>query len=447
MLKPLTIAEASLRLRDRSVSSAALTEAALDAIARESASLNAFITILADSARAAAAQADRELAAGQDRGALHGIPISLKDLIDVAGVPTTAGSRVRRAHLATTDAPIVRHLREAGAVIVGKTNLHEFALGTTSEDSAYGPVRHPLDSTRAAGGSSGGSAVSVATGMSLGSVGTDTGGSIRIPAAACGLVGLKPAFGEVDCEGIVPLSRRLDHAGPIVKTVQDARLLLEGLTGRILRVDSGTPALDGVRAAVLEPYFLDRLQPEVQRAFGHALDRFRAAGVRLSTTGLPHAALAPAIYLPLCLAEAAALHAATLEWQPDDYTPAVRLRLELGRYVRGEDYVRALEGAAVLRREVDEVLNGCDLLLLPTLAIVAPTLGAPTVRVGDRDESVRNVMLKLTQVFNLTGHPALTLPIRTPGDSLPVGLQLVARSTVRLLDLAAAFEQAISGHR
>jgi aspartyl-tRNA(Asn)/glutamyl-tRNA(Gln) amidotransferase subunit A len=447
MLKPLTIAEASLRLRDRSVSSAALTDAALDAIARDSARLNAFITVLGESARAAAAQADRELAAGQDRGALHGIPISLKDLIDVAGVPTTAASRVRRAHVATTDAPIVRRLREAGAVIVGKTNLHEFALGTTSEDSAYGPVRHPLDSSRVAGGSSGGSAVSVVTGMSLGSVGTDTGGSIRIPAAACGLVGLKPAFGEVDCEGIVPLSRRLDHAGPIVKTVQDARLLLDGVMGRFPPMDSAAPEPDGVHAAVLEPYFLDRLQPEVQHAFGHALDRLRAAGLRLSTAGLPHAALAPAIYLPLCLAEAAALHAATLEAQPDDYTPAVRLRFELGRYVRGEDYVRALEGAAVLRREVDAVLNGCDVVLLPTLAIVAPPLGAPTVRAGDRDESVRNIMLKLTQVFNLTGHPALTLPIRMSGGSLPVGLQLVASSTDRLLDLAAALEETISGER
>src|SRR6185503_17702214 len=195
------------------------TEQCLAVIRDRNPSLNAFITVFADSARDEARRADDEIAAGRYRGPLHGVPISLKDLIDVEGTPTTAASRVRDGHIANADAPIVTRLREAGAVLIGKNNLHEFALGTTNEDSAFGPARHPLDPARSPGGSSGGSAVSLASGMALASIGTDTGGSIRIPAAACGTVGLKPTWGELPADGVVPLSRTLDHVGPLTLTV------------------------------------------------------------------------------------------------------------------------------------------------------------------------------------------------------------------------------------
>ena len=240
----LTIVDAARRLRDGSLTSVALTEACLARIARDNERLNAFILVTADAARAQAAAADRELASGQDRGALHGIPIAIKDIVDIEGLPTTCASRVREGHVAEKDAAVVAHLRRAGAVITGKTNLHEFAMGTTNEDSAYGAARHPLDDTRSPGGSSGGSAIAVACGMSLGAVGTDTGGSIRIPSAACGLVGIKPAFNELSCDGVVPLSRSLDHVGPLARTVTDAWLLYDVMAGRDAPIypPAGAPA-------------------------------------------------------------------------------------------------------------------------------------------------------------------------------------------------------------
>jgi aspartyl-tRNA(Asn)/glutamyl-tRNA(Gln) amidotransferase subunit A len=440
----LTVAEAGRLLRGRTLRATDLADAALARIDADNARLNAFIAVTAEAARVQAARADAELAAGVDRGALHGIPISLKDLFDVEGLPTTAASRVREGHVATADAAIVRNLKRAGAVLVGKTNLHEFALGTTSEDSAFGPARHPVDPSRSPGGSSGGSAASVVAGMSFATVGSDTGGSIRIPAAACGLVGLKPAFGEVSCEGVVPLSRRLDHVGPLARTVADARLLFHVLAGRRTAAHGpDTASLSGLTAGLPRGYLFERLQDDVRAAFERALARLRGAGLDTRDVALPHAAETPAVYLTLCLAEAAAIHARTLEAMGDLYTKPVRLRLEMGRYIPGEDYVRALAGQRLLRAEVDAALAGVDVLVLPTLPIVAPPIGAATVRVGEADEPVRNIMLRLTQLFNLTRHPAITLPIGSSAEGLPIGLQIVGTATDRLLDVAEAFEAAL----
>jgi aspartyl-tRNA(Asn)/glutamyl-tRNA(Gln) amidotransferase subunit A len=439
-LSTLTLADAARGLRSDRYTSGDLTEAALARIEGENARLNAFITVTRDLARAQAAAADHALALGEDRGALHGIPISLKDLFDVEGLATTAASRVRDGHVASSDAPVIRRLRHAGAVFVGKTNLHEFALGTTSEDSAFGPVRHPRDPSRSPGGSSGGSAASVVAGMALATVGTDTGGSIRIPSAACGLVGFKPPFGAVPCDGVVPLSQTLDHVGPLAKTVEDARLLYLALSGEAASLSSA-PAIElaDVRAASLDGYFVARLQPAVRDSFDSALARLRDAGLQISTASIAHAADVPAIYVTICLAEAAALHARTLEDVPERYTKPVRHRLELGRYIPAEDYLRAQAGRNVLRSEVDEALRRHDVLLLPTMAIVAPPLGASTVEM-DGEEPVRSAMLRLTQPFNLSGHPAITLPVAASPEGLPVGLQLVGRETDRLLDIARAVE-------
>src|SRR5438874_3504852 len=227
----MTIEEFGRRLRAREITSAQVTEECLQRIEVDNARLNAFIRVTADEARRQAREADAEIAAGRDRGPLHGVPISIKDLLDIRGVPTTAASRVREGHVADRDAAAIAHLRQAGAVIVGKTNLHEFAFGTTNEDSAYGPARNPHDASRSPGGSSGGSAASVAAGMALATIGTDTGGSIRIPAAACGIVGLKPRHGELSTDGIVPLSRQLDHVGPLARSVADASLVYFALRG------------------------------------------------------------------------------------------------------------------------------------------------------------------------------------------------------------------------
>jgi aspartyl-tRNA(Asn)/glutamyl-tRNA(Gln) amidotransferase subunit A len=229
--EPHTIAELAHALKARETTVEAVVERCLQRVAERNVMLNAFITVFENEAREQARQADREIAAGRYRGPLHGVPLSLKDLFDVGGAATTAASRVRQGHVAEHDAPSVAALRDAGAIVIGKTNLHEFAFGTTNEDSAYGPARHPLDPSRSPGGSSGGSAASVADGMCFASMGTDTGGSIRIPSAVCGLVGLKPAVGELPTEGVVPLSTTLDHIGPLCRSVEDATIVYDALRG------------------------------------------------------------------------------------------------------------------------------------------------------------------------------------------------------------------------
>jgi aspartyl-tRNA(Asn)/glutamyl-tRNA(Gln) amidotransferase subunit A len=427
-----------------------LTEDALEAIRTLNPALNAFITVTSDEALASARQADKDIAAGRHRGPLHGIPVSLKDLIDTAGAPTTAGSKLRSDRIATADAPIVAYLREAGAVLMGKTNLHEFAFGTTSEDSGWGPARHPDDQSRSPGGSSGGSAIAVRTGMSIASLGTDTGGSIRIPAAACGIVGLKAGWGEISADGVVPLSRQLDHVGPLTRSVADAQVLYDILRGQpaAARASESPGAVSGFRFAVLDGYFMHRVSDGVERAFGDAVEALRQDGAGVASVAMPHAGDIAPVYLHLVLADGAAFHAATLERRPHAYTDNVRIRLEMGRYVLAEDYVRALQGRMVLQREVDCALEGVDAVLLPSLAIEAPTIGAATVAVRGGTEPVRNLMLRCTQLFNLTGHPAISIPCGTTGAGLPVGLQLVGRRglTEDLLRVARAVERTLQNH-
>ncbi len=445
-MKALTIESYAQGLRARQFSAAEQTAECLAAIAREHSRLNAFILVMDEEARRVARRMDDELAAGRDRGPLHGVPVSVKDLFDIAGTPTTAASRVREGHLATADAPAVVRLREAGAIIVGKTNLHEFAFGTTSDDSAFGAVRNPHDPTRSPGGSSGGSAVSVAAGMALATLGSDTGGSIRIPAAACGIVGLKPTYGEISLEGAVPLSRGLDHAGPLALTVMDAWIAYRALIGRSEGRPIPPTPVTGLKLAVLGPYFCDVLDDEVGGQFENALDALRAAGARVSEQRIEHAPLTSPAYMHITFGDAAAYHARSIETVPHLYTPAVRQRIELARYVLAEDYVRAQEVREALRHEVDAALAGNAALVLPTLPIPAPVIGASSVEVRGRQESVRALMLRLTQLFNLTGHPAISLPCGATAAGLPCGFQLVGArdETEGLLATAAAVAKVLS---
>jgi aspartyl-tRNA(Asn)/glutamyl-tRNA(Gln) amidotransferase subunit A len=350
---------------------------------------------------------------------------------------------VRDGHVATDDAEVITRIRQAGAVIVGKTNLHEFALGTTNEDSAFGPARNPHDATRSPGGSSGGSAASVAAGMALATIGTDTGGSIRIPAAACGLVGLKPGLGEIPTGGVVPLSRTLDHVGPLTYDVTDAWHMYHALAAQPAPRPLAAAPVSTIRLAVLPRYFCDLLDDEVRAAFDASLETLRKSGARIVAADIPHADSIAGIYLHLVLSDAAAYHAATLDELGDRYTKPVRLRLEMGRYILAEDYARALAGREALRREVDAALSGHDALILPTLPIPAPPIGAETVRVGATEAPVRNLMLRLTQLFNVTGHPAVSLPNGKTAGGLPCALQLVGAPgrTDPLLRLALAVER------
>ena len=430
------------------VKSEKLTEDCLSKIADLNPKLNAFIIVTGEAALADARKADKEIAAGRRIGPLHGIPISLKDLIDQQGLPTTAASLVRKDHVADRDATVTRLLRGAGVVFVGKTNLHEFAFGTTSEESAFGLVRNPHDSSRSPGGSSGGSAVSVATGMALGTVGTDTGGSIRIPAACCGIVGLKPEWGHVSASGVVPLSRQLDHVGPLAASVADAWLLYNAMQPDSDQIGDALEATDlnGLRLGRLTGYFADRLDEDVESRVGATIDRLRQRGTAVSEVGLAHAADIPTIYLHVSFGDAAEYHGRTMETRPQDYTKPVRLRLEMARCVLAEDYVRAMRGKTLIACEVDRALHGVDALVLPTLGIPAPPIGAQTMPVKGGSDTVRALMLRSTQAFNLSGHPAISIPCGQTRDGMPVGIQLVGHKgrTPALVQAALAVEAAIA---
>ena len=445
MTSPLpSIEQIAPQVRSGALSPIDLVRGCLDRI-ESRLELNAFITVMADSAVSAAVEAEREITAGRYRGPLHGIPISVKDLVDVAGTPTTSGSAVP-PRLPSQDAPIVRRLREAGAIIIGKTNLHEFAFGTTSEESAFGPVHHPKDPSKSPGGSSGGAAVALVEGMCFGSVGTDTGGSIRIPSAVCGTVGLKPTYGELPCDGIVPLSTTLDHVGPMARTIADVSLMFAAMDDA-RRPEPKPSSRRPMVLGVPEPYFCDRLNPEVRAALTRTRQALATAGHQVRTIAIEHASRTADVYLHIVLPEASWYHTPMLAAHADGYSPGVRLRLEMGRYLLAEDYVRAMHLRDVLRHAVDAALEGCDALLLPAQPIPAPDLGVATVDVDGTKEPVRAAMLRLTQLFNITGHPAIAFPAGTTENGWPIGMQLVGHlgAARQLMRVAARVEPYSTG--
>ena len=447
MPRPVDLRQAASLVERREVSPLELTRACLDRIEAGNADLCAFITVMRDQALVDAGRAEAEIAAGHYRGALHGIPVSVKDLVNVAGTPTTSGSSVPARH-PRHDAPVVANLRRAGAVIVGKTNLHEFAFGTTSDETAFGAVRNPHDRSRSAGGSSAGAAVALVEGMCFGSVGTDTGGSIRIPAAACGVTGLKPTLGEISTEDVVPLSTTCDHVGPLALTVVDTALMYFAMLDGDARAERLAPPADGqLWLGIPEDYFLDKLDDGTRAAFLDARTRLLSAGHSIAKVSVAHAARTADVYLHIVLPESSWYHAPVLADHADKYSPGVRLRLEMGRYILAEDYVRAMNGRTALRGAVDRALEGLDALVLPALAIAAPPLGAASVNVSGVQEPVRAMMLRLTQLFNITGHPAIAIPCGNGPDGLPRSVQLVGHrgGTERLLAVAAALERQISG--
>lgn len=417
----------------------------LERIAALNPTLNAFITVFDADAMDRARVLDEELRQGRSRGPLHGRIISIKDLIDVNGFPTTAASHVRAGHIARADAAVVSRLREAGAVIIGKTNLHEFALGTTSDESAFGPVRNPRDPSRSPGGSSGGSAAAVAAGMGWASIGTDTGGSIRIPASACGVVGLKPTFGEIPTVGVVPLSVSLDHVGPLAENVSDAWSIYDVLAGAV-RPRASSHAIDNVRLGKLGGYFLEKLDADVRARFEEALNRLKDAGASIVDSDLGRLPDVPLTYVNVVLPEAYAYHEEALAKAPEAFGRSIRSRLEMGAQISRDDYVRAQRDRVQLRTAVDKALSSCDVLVLPTMPIPPQKIGAATAMIGGVEEPLRPLTLRLTQLFNLTGHPAISLPCGETCEGLPCGLQLVGRrqQTAELLTIALSCEAFVS---
>ncbi|MGH9775166.1 MAG: amidase [Candidatus Acidiferrales bacterium] len=458
----LTIEEAADLLRRKKISPVELVEDALARIARIEPRLNAFITVTAEQARRAARRAEREIMRGGARGALHGIPITLKDNIETRGVRTTAGSKILARFVPKKDAAIAERLARAGAILLGKTNLHEFAYGVTTENPHYGATRNPWAGERIAGGSSGGSAAALAAGIGFASVGTDTGGSIRIPAALCGIVGLKPTYGRVSCRGVVPLARTFDVAGPLARTARDAAMVLGTIAGADAQdsatVEMAVPnygrvlrgRLRGLRIGWPREYFFERVDGEVLRALEEVARTLGRLGAKVRRVSLPNIAEGDEPSTQIALAEATEFHEGA-GWFParaKDYGADVRKRLELGARVTAVQYMRSLEKRKIVSADFAAAFEKVDAILAPVTPIAAPRRGEKSVKIGGREESVRATLIRMNRPANFAGLPATSVPCGFTREGLPMGMQLIGRAweEATLLRIAHAFEQATEWH-
>lgn len=468
-----SIEEIGKLFRKRKLSPVELTNLMLGRIERLNPKLNVYLTVTAEMALAQAKKAENELFSPRgrkghhDRGPLHGIPISLKDNIYTKDVRTTAGSKILRDFVPQQDAGVVIALKTAGAVILGKTNLHEFAYGVTTNNPHFGATRNPWDLSRIPGGSSGGSAAAVAAGLCYGSIGTDTGGSIRIPAALCGIVGLKPNYRRISTEGVVPLSKQLDHVGPLARSSVDAALLLRAITPGIYIEGTSLKALipfgfRGVNEIRQKPprplhigipqdYFWDFIDPEVREIQWKAVQEARSSGVILHEFPCPsvHSWTEPSTHI--ALADATAFHQQS-GWFPGrsaEYGEDVRTRLEMGLEVRAADYLLALERRqmawlhlAHVRREPAGLV---DALAVPANPIAAPLIGQEEITIAGKSEPVRAALLRLHRPANFAEVPSVSVPCGFTSSGLPVGLQLIGPcwTEKKLLQLAHAFERAL----
>jgi aspartyl-tRNA(Asn)/glutamyl-tRNA(Gln) amidotransferase subunit A len=427
-LDNLTLSGALRLIQQKRISSSDLRNAALARIDLLNPEVHAFITVM------------RDEPASDNTPPLFGVPISVKDLYDTKGVRTTAGARIYADRIPDEDSRAVAKLRQAGAAIIGKTNLHEFAYGVTTINPHFGTALNPWDPERIPGGSSGGSAVAVALSMGLASLGTDTGGSIRIPASLCGIVGLKPTYGRVSTQGVVPLSWSLDHAGPMTKTVEDAALLLEVIADERIPVPKYTDALTGsvrdLRIGIPKAHFYENLDPDVASAVETALRAFERLGARMQDVDLPAGSTQLDTWIQIGAPEAYAYHERNLKEHGDMYGADVRTRLETGRALLSVNHVRAQQIRTMMQAECAKILQKCDLLITPTVPIPAP-------RINALDQTVIASLTRFTRYFNLTGLPAISVPCGFMPDGLPIGMQIAGRpfDEETVLRAAHAYEQ------
>ena len=453
-LTDLTIAEAGRQLRRRQCSAVGLVEATLRRIEATEPVTHAYALVLADRAQRAADQADRELARGLDRGPLHGIPFAVKDLCHMRGLPTEAGSRAMAGFEPDYDATVVRRLEDAGAIIVGKTVTHEFAYGVNVP-----PTRSPWCLECYPGGSSTGSGVAVSVRSAFGAIGTDTGGSIRIPAAINGIVGLKPTYGRVSRAGVVPLATSLDHVGPMTRTVADCAIVLQAIAGYD-RADPGSVdepvpdfrvgLADDARSLVIGVergyFFYEGVAADVRRAVEGALDTLRGQGATIVEVSLPELSFSAEVLMTILAAEAATLHRKLLRERPDDYDPATRLAIALGEFVPATHYLTAQRARTLIKRAMANLFNayGLDALLSPTMPLT--TVAQDALRAPRADYPGETPILSMIHHSfnaNVTGQPALSVPCGLAENGLPVGFQLLGRpfAEATLFRLAHAYER------
>jgi aspartyl-tRNA(Asn)/glutamyl-tRNA(Gln) amidotransferase subunit A len=450
-----SIVETGELLRTRQVSAVELTKKCLAQIEKLNPALNAFITVTAESALTQARAAEAEILRGNWRGPLHGIPLALKDLIDTAGIRTTAASALFTDRIPKKDAEVVRRLIDAGAVFLGKQNLHEFAYGGSSMISNYGEVHNPWDSARIAGGSSGGSAASVAAGLCYGAIGTDTAGSVREPAALCGVVGLKPTYGRVSVRGVIPLSMSLDHVGPIARTVADVAVMLQAIAssdakdanGMNVRIGDYLAAigeqLTSMKIGVPRKFFYEDLDPEVGSAVEYALGVLTSLGNHLSEIEID---------VPtdrtLQAAESYAYHREFVSRSPELYQPETLRRIRTGENISAAQIEQAERELKQVRGEIHKVFEDVDFLVTPTTPIPAPAI-ADLKRDPDALRPCELVLLRNTRPANVWGLPAISIPCGFTKAGLPIGLQIIGPNwrEDRVLQLAYAYEQATGWHR
>jgi len=454
----LSIEQATRQLRKREISPSDLVEAGLARIERFNPVLNAFITVAAEQARADARRAEKLLRQRPAASPLCGIPVSIKDNFLTRGIRTTAGSPILTNFVPDEDSDVVRRLKNSGAILLGKTNMHEFAYGITNENPHYGPARNPWDRDRVTGGSSGGSASALAVGIGYAATGTDTGGSIRVPSALCGVVGIKPTFGLVSVEGVIPLAKTLDHTGPMARCVMDLCITLEVIGSAhprgaarpdFRKLRKGRPRK--FRLGRPKQYFFDNVDSEVQSALESAVKCFKSLGCAIREVSLPGLDASVGPSTNIALAEATHYHESKGHFpaRSSEYGDDVRHRLELGRKVSAADYLRALEVKREITAEFDSVFQDVDAILAPTLPITAPLIGEKEVSIGGKKETVRSALVRLNRPANLTGHPAMSLPCGLTRSGLPIGLQLIGPywSEFQLLSIALAYEDATEWHK
>ena len=418
---------------------------------------NSFIIVTSERALERASRTEKEILAGRYKGPLHGVPIALKDIIYTRGIRTTMGSAFYAGHVPDYSATVARRLEDAGSILIGKTNTHEVAYGPTGDRSYFGPTLNPHDARRITGGSSGGSGAAVAANLCYGALGSDTGGSIRIPASLCGIVGMKPTFGRVSKSGVFPLSWTSDHVGPITRTVEDNALLLNTLAGHdpedLYSVD--LPAEDftrdlgsdlrGARVGVPTSFYTEHVDEEVEARIREAAEVFVSLGVEIREVEIPN--LWDTLHAQRLIlgSEAYAVHEERLENEPEKFGEEVRERLMDGERPKAYRYANARRRGIIATDEFDRALRGVDALLTPTLPIAATEIGQREIRIGDNEEKVRSALTRFTGPTDLTGHPSLSIPCGPTASGLPVGLQLIGRrfDEATLYRFGHAYEEAV----